>query len=128
MAAILSSRSGASSGRATQNSDAACPHLAGDAERRQGIYDPAFEGRDEAADIGAPTAHVEHDVGDALAWPVVGILTTTASHVHREPVRRQQVARPGAGASGIEWRMLQKPDQLGSSARGHGRGAGVHDG
>ena len=53
------------------------------------------------------SVEVEHDVGDALARPVIGVLPAAAALVDRQALWLEQVFGPRAGAGGVERRVLQ---------------------
>ena len=108
------------------DADAIGPDLAGNVEPRQRGDQPRLQQRHEAADIATATAQVEHHVGDALTRPVIGELPAAARLMHREPVRLQQILRPGAGAGRVERRMLQQPYQLAGATLGDGGDAVLH--
>jgi hypothetical protein len=81
---------------------------------------------DERAHVAAALVEVEHDVGDALAGPVIGVLAAAADLENGKTIRRDQVLRLGAGAGGVERRMLQQPDQLAGPSRGDFGDARLH--
>ena len=85
--------------------------------------------RSSAADIGAhvgPAAlEVEHHIGDPLAGSVIGELAAAPGAKDRE-ARVDQVAVLGAGAGGVERRMLEEPDALGRGSVRDRVGARFH--
>jgi hypothetical protein len=58
---------------------------------------------------------------------VIGHLATTAALVNGK-ARVEHVGAIGAGAGGVERRMLDQPDQLGRFAAGDGLDACLHEG
>ena len=111
MAAILSSRPSPLSGRRDPNADPVVAPLARDIECGERADDPFLQRGDKAADVRAAALEIEHDVGDPLAGAVIGQLPAAPAFVDRKP-RVEQVSRLGAGARGIERRMLEQPDQF----------------
>ena len=77
-----------------------------DVEIGEGGDDPALKRADKRAHVLAAPLEVQHRIGDALAWPMIGELTAATSPMDRKPVRRDEVLRPGRGAGGIERRVL----------------------
>ena len=126
IAAILSSRPSALVGPPNPDADPVLAPLAGDVERRQGADDPFLERGDEAAQVRAAALEVEHHIDHPLAGPVIGELAAAPGRVHREACL-DQLGGLGAGAGGVERRMLDQPDELARSAVGDRRGAGLHD-
>ena len=94
-------------------------------ERRD---DPILERRDVAAKVGAALVQVEHQVDHALAGAVISELAAAAGAEDGEPVGRDEVLVLGAGAGGIERRMLHQPDKLRRLARGNCGSARFHGG
>ena len=82
---------------------------------------------DIAAQVGPAALQVEHDIADPLARPVIGVLAAAPGGEDREAVRRQQIGRLGAGAGGVERRVLEQPDQLARRPRPDGGDPGLHD-
>jgi len=74
---------------------------------------------DVAADVLPAPGQVEHDVGNPLAGPVIGILSSPSCAVDGKAAGLQQVGLPGAGPGGIEGRVLQEPDQIAGRAGRH---------
>ena len=95
------------------DADTASPALCGHVEAGKGSNGPFLEIPHVAADVLAPRAQVEHDVGHALAGAVICVLPASAGDVHRKARGLQQVRRGGTGACGVERRMFQQPDQFG---------------
>src|SRR6476620_1715867 len=93
------------------DADPVLASFAFDIEAFQGPDDPLFEGGYVGAQIGAAMLQIEHDIGDALARPVIGELAATPRSVDRE-ARFDQIAGIGAGARRVDWGMLQEPDML----------------
>src|SRR5690606_37215686 len=75
-------------------------------EAIENVDDPVFEEGDEGPDVAEATAHVEHDVDNALAGAMVGILAATPSRVDGKARWLEQVLRIGAGASRVERGVL----------------------
>ena len=122
IAAILSS-AGRPSGSARlvgprhPDADAVLAALALDVEARQRADDPVFERRHEGAHVLAPPLEVEHDIGDALAGPVIGVFAAAPGLVDRQPVGLDQVRGSRAGAGRVERRVLDQPHQLAAPRR-----------
>src|SRR5689334_13513317 len=80
--------------------------LAGDAEPRQRPDHPFLEPPDMATHVPTAPRHrpveIEHQIGDALARAVIGVLATAAALEDRQPVGIEQVLGAGAGAGGVE--------------------------
>ena len=74
------------------------------------------------------SVEVEHHIGDALAWAVIGVLPAAAAAIDRQALRIEQVFGPCAGAGGVERRVLQQPHQLGRGAGADRRDALLHRG
>src|SRR6185312_1267999 len=83
-----------------------------DVEEREGADEPFLEPLDIAPEVGAAALQVQHDVADALPGSMIGILPAPARAVHWEEPGVHQVGRLGAGAGGVERRVLEQPDQL----------------
>src|SRR5688572_8260311 len=83
-----------------------------DAELGERADHPSFEGMDESPHVPAPALEVELDVDHALARAVIGVSPAAAGGVDRQALRVEQLGRVGAGAGGVEGRMLEQPDQL----------------
>ncbi len=81
-----------------------------------------------AADVAAAPIEVEQHIGDALARAVIGVLPAAAALVDREPRGVEQILRPGAGAGGVERRVLQEPNQLGRAFVADRRDPPLHRG
>ncbi len=108
------------------DADALLPAFAGDIEGRERADDPRLERRHEAAHVRSAMLEVEHHIGDALARPVIGELAAPTGQMDGKS-RVHQFLRLGAGAGGVERRMLEQPHQLGSPALGDGGGARLHE-
>src|SRR5690242_21592153 len=63
------------------DADPAGPPLAVDVEERQRADEPFLEPLDIAPEVGAAALQVEHDVADALARPVIGVLPAPAGAI-----------------------------------------------
>src|SRR5262245_20692106 len=81
--------------------DAILAPLAADVEGDQRPDDPFLETCDIGADIGSPALQVEHHIGDPLARPMIGDLTSAPGGEQGE-ARVEQVARLAAGSRRIE--------------------------
>ncbi|MNY16473.1 hypothetical protein D3C86_1497400 [compost metagenome] len=108
--------------------DTALAHSSLDAELIQSADDPVFQTMHEGAHVLAAPIQVQHDIGHALARPVIGELPAPPRAVDRETVGGQQVVVLGRDARRIEGRMLQQPDHLLGLARRDGGDAGLHGG
>ena len=111
-----------------KNADLAGVTLAFDAEPRQRGDQPVFERGDERPHVAAACRQVEHDVGHALAWAVIGEAAAASGLEHRKSIGREQLARIGAGAGGVDRGMLQQPHAFGSLLEGDGGGPRLHHG
>jgi len=110
--------------------DPAVAALAPDIEPRQGADHPFLEPPDMAPHIAPPRTQfglveVEHHIGDALAGPMIGELPAPTCAVDRK-ARLNQLFGFGAGAGGVEGRMLEQPDELGALVPGDNVGARLH--
>ena len=90
--------------------------------------DPFFQCGDKGAHVLAPALEVEHDIGHALAWPMIGVFATTAGREDGKAIRLDQVLDVGAGAGRIKRRVLDEPDKFGSGARPNSFSARFHEG
>ena len=61
---------------------------------------------------------IEDRICHELAWPVIGETSAAAGAKHGEPRRLDQLFRRGAGAGGVEGRVLKQPDELGGACFG----------
>jgi hypothetical protein len=89
---------------------------------------PALQRLDEGAHIAAAPRQVQHDIGHALARPVIGVFAAAARLIDGKAVRHQQVFAPGTGAGRVERRVLEQPDQLAGRAVGNRRRPRFHEG
>jgi hypothetical protein len=87
-----------------------------------------FERGDEGAHVLAPALQVEHDVGDPLARPMIGVFAAASGREDREAVGVDQVFDTGAGAGGVKRRVLDQPDQLGCGTGADRLGTCFHQG
>ena len=94
------------------DTDPARAALGGDVEAGQGTDRPFLEVVDVAPHVLPPGPQVEHDVGHALAGPVIGVLAAAARDMDRKAHRLEQVLGPGTGARGVERRVFQQPHQF----------------
>src|SRR5690242_17428360 len=104
------------------DTDTTIAAFAAHAEPGEGSDYPFFELVDVTAHILSAPAQIEHDVGDALSRAVIGVAAAAAGAVHRQPARLEKIFVAGAGPGGVERRVLEQPDKLGSRAgtdRGH---------
>src|SRR5262245_64794358 len=106
-------------GLAYKDADLAFAALALDTDPRKCGDEPVLQRMHEGAHVAAANGKVEHDIGHALAWPVIGETSAAAGAKHGEPRRLDQLFRRGAGAGGVEGRVLKQPHGL--------RGATVKD-
>ena len=91
IAAILSSAPSALLGPPHPDADPVLAPLAADVHGVERADQPGLERRDETAQIRVAPLQVEHDIGHALARPVIGELPAAAAAMHREPARRHQI-------------------------------------
>ena len=132
MAAILSSRalpsgSGGLSGRATQTPTRPARRSAVTLKRARVRMVHSSRSETKRRTSWRRAAQVEHGVDHALAGAVIGVLPAAARDVDGKAHGLQEVLRPGAGAGGVERRMLQQPDQLALAARADVGHALFHD-
>src|SRR5215475_11061406 len=80
-------------------------------EGGQGSYDPFFQRGNEAPYVWAATPKIDHDIGHALSWSVIGKLASAAAFVDGK-TRVDQVGMARAGAGGVERRVLQEPHEF----------------
>ncbi len=116
MAAILSSKPSPLSGPPHPDADAVVAPLAAHVEGGERADDPFLQRGDEGPHVRLAPVEVEHHIGHPLAGAVIGELPAAAGLVDRK-ARLDQFLRLGAGAGGVERRMLQQPDLLGRAAR-----------
>ena len=100
--------------------------LAAHAEARERADDPFLEPVHVAAHIAVAAGEIEHDIGDALPGSVIGIAAAAAGPVHRQALRVEQVFVARAGPGGVERRVLEQPDELGSRAGADRRDPRLH--
>ena len=112
-------------GAGDPDADPVRARLACDVERLQRPDQPAFEGADISAHVGPAALEVEHDIGDALARPVIGEPPAAAGAKDRK-ARLDQVFGPGARSGGVEGRMLDEPDALRRRPAAMASSAGLH--
>ena len=115
------------------DADTAVAAFAVDAEAGEGADQPFLQAVDVAADVarrdGAVRAgEVQHDVGHALAWAVIGPLSASAGGVGGEARGVGQLVWAGGGAGGVEGRVLDQPDLFTGGAVADGGDAGLHVG
>ena len=110
------------------DTDPAVERLGLHAELGQRLDDQRLQRRHVGAHVAEAAADVEHDIADALAGAMVGELAAAAGAVHGKAGGVEEVALPGAGAGGVERRVLEEPDQLARGAGGDRLDAGGHDG
>ena len=103
----------ASAGPRNPDADAAVAPLTADAELRERADHPLLEPVHVAAHIAIAAGEIEHDIGDALPGPVIGVAAAAAGPVHRQVVRVEQVLRACAGPGSVERRVLEQPNELG---------------
>src|SRR6516164_720694 len=102
----------ASAGPHDPDADPAVAPLALYAETRERADDPLFEPMDMTAYIRSASGEIEHDIGDALPGPVIGVAAAAAGPVHRQASRVEQILVAGAGPRGVERRVLEQPDEF----------------
>ena len=102
------------------DTDPARAALGGDVEAGQGTDRPFLEVVDVAPHVLPPGPQVEHDVGHALAGPVIGVLAAAARDMDRKAHRLEQVQRPrlagrdGAVAAGAGARVAEDHERGGA--------------
>ena len=129
MAPIFASVAGGAVG--DPDADPALAPLAFDVEAVEGADQPFLQPVDVAVDVAGRhgavrPGQVEHDVGGALAGPVIGPLPAAAGGEGREAGGIGQFRRFGGGAGGVERRVLDQPDQFARRAGADRGDAGVH--
>ena len=88
-----------------EDADLARVTLAFDAEARRASRSASLRAQEtKALHVAAARRQIEHDIGHALAWAVIGEAAAAAGPEHREPAGREQLARIGAGAGGVDRR------------------------
>src|SRR5262249_47254334 len=112
---------------ADPNANAVLAPFGAHVEGGKRVYDPIFEGCDEAADIGAAPLEIKHQVNNPLAGAVIGQLASAAALVDRK-TRLDHVRRVRAGASSVERGVLHEPDELRRASCGDLRRTRLHDG
>ena len=83
-----------------------------DAEFGKRGDDPTGEIADKCPHIASARFEVQHDVGNALARAVVGVLAAAAGRKDRKPVGIYQVGVVSAGAGGVYGGMFKQPNLL----------------
>jgi len=91
---------------------------------QRGNY-PTFDGMNETPHVAPALADIEHDIPDALPWPVVGIATAPARSINRK-LRVEQFGGVSADPCRVEWRVFNQPDSLARIARCNSRCARLH--
>src|SRR3546814_4190535 len=79
------------------DADPAVSPFAPDVEAGKRLDHPFLQVVDEAADIRIAALQVEHDVGHALSWAMIGVLAATARPDYGE-IGRAHVCTPGTNA------------------------------
>ena len=67
---------------ADKDSDLPFAALALDAETSKRGDEPVFERRHEGPHVAAAARKIEHDIGDALAWPMIGEAAAATGSEH----------------------------------------------
>ena len=98
------------------DADAVLAPLAAHVEGGKRADDPFLQRGDEAAHVRPAPLEVEHHIGHPLAGAVIGQLPAAAGLRTPESAPRSVVGL-GAGAGGVERRVLQQPDQFGRACR-----------
>ena len=88
--------------------------------------DPVLQTANETAHVAAAGLQVEHHIGHPLAGPVIGEAPAAPGAIDRKALRCQKLSPLGAGAGGIERRVLDEPDTLRGGAGGDGGGYLLH--
>ena len=112
-------------GSGDPDADSIFPSFAFDIESCQGGDDPGFEGGDESPQVGLASLQIEHDVGDALTWTVVGELAAAARLVNGK-TPRYQITSAGGGSCCVKRRMFKQKYGLGRAAFRNRFGACFH--
>src|SRR5262249_26339874 len=73
-------------------------------------YDPFFQSGNKAPYVRAATPKIDHDIGNALSWPVIGKLASAAAFVDGK-TSVDQVGVVRAGASSVERRVVPAAEQ-----------------
>jgi hypothetical protein len=78
------------------------------------LNDGGFEEVDQAFDAQAGTLEIQQQVSDELSGSVVSHLATAIHLEHRDVTGIQQVLQAASLAQGIDSRVLQEPEFIGS--------------
>src|SRR5690242_21704219 len=98
---------GMSWGAHDPNADAAVSPFAAHLEARERPDDPPLELVHIAAHILSAPAQVQHNIGDALAGPVIGIAAATPGTINRQAPWLEQLLLTRAGPGCVKRRMLE---------------------
>src|SRR5919204_3065733 len=104
------------------HADAIMPPLAAYAQARERANDPFLETVNEAAHITPAPVQIEHHIDDPLSGAVIRELAAASAGVHRK-IGRQHLLALRARSRGIEWRVLEQPNELGTFSGRNGGGA-----
>ena len=94
------------------DADAAVAPFSVHSEARDGLDYPFLELVHVAAHILPAAAQIQHDIGDPLAGPVIGITAPPSGAMNRQALRLEQLLVARAGPGGEERWMLEQPDQF----------------
>src|SRR5581483_7230836 len=97
-------------GAAHEDADRAFAPLAFDAEGGERSDQPILEPGDESADVAAAGCEIEHHIDHALARPMIGETAAAPGAVNGKARGLEELGLLGAGARGIDGRVLQQPD------------------
>ena len=112
-------------GRVNPDTDAPVDRARSDAELRQRADHPLFECVDVAPHVAPAFVQVELDIADPLTGAVIGVAPAAPGLVDGK-ARIDQLGRIGAGAGGVERRVLEQPDPLARRPRPDRFRARVH--
>ena len=101
--------------------------LAVDAEGLERSDDPFLQRRDVSAHVRPAPVQIEHDVGHALAGPVIGELPAAPGLENRETLLDKLLVL-GASAGSVERGMFKEPNEFRRRAVRNRRRARVHEG
>src|SRR5262249_56032142 len=112
---------------AAKYADLTAPPLTVDVDPSESRNHPRLERPHEGPHVAAAARQVEHDIGDPLAWTMIGEAPAASGLEHWEAVRRDQLGWICARAGRVEGRVLQQPDAFTRSSEGDCRGSLLHE-
>ena len=89
------------------DADPALAPLAVDFEACERANHPFFEVVDVAVHVLTAAGEIEHDIGDALPRPVIGVLPAAPGAMYRKAPGSEEVLVTGASPGGVKRWMLQ---------------------